>query len=77
MRDTFLLKLLAVEAAILITVGALAEHIPLAGSAGNDCQEACPRPDWPAASERIALLDRDRGGYGDALCCPRAARARS
>ena len=30
-----------------------------------------------AASECIALLDRDRGGYGDALCCPRAARARS
>ena len=28
-------------------------------------------------SECIALLDRDRGGYGDALCCPRAARARS
>ena len=22
-------------------------------------------------------LNRDRGGYGDALCCPRAARARS
>ena len=34
-------------------------------------------PNCQAASECIALLDRDRDGYGDALYCPRAARARS
>jgi hypothetical protein len=41
------------------------------------CVRSSPGPDWQAASECIAVLDRDRGGYGDALCCRRVARTRS
>jgi hypothetical protein len=40
-------------------------------------REACSRPDWCPACQCAAVLDRDRGWYGDALCCSRAACARS